>query len=463
MPPGSVDYVYASGQTTPVSTYVSSYNNPTATNTVILSPGQSNVLVVPGYIMEGTLADPMDLPYPDNPSNGGANYPRYRDDGYNQPFVWPDDTADTSTAGINSYTNSFSVERSLMFRNYVNLLTGYYVLRPDDPAGPSTDTNSFTGAVQPLNGNGPYYPSAAFYWPFDLVGVDQGQNYGLRNPLADPDPTGTGLARFVTYSINMLSPAAAPEYCGELFYLGTGGTSSLSGTSAASSQLTSSSQWQSGTGNYAWMSAFNSLMLSDPTHNSAIGGATWRPASFNGSTNNLGAVSVMANIADANLTSEVNLSDSSNKTGGYVADAQGNIYRNSMSYAGRPTHYFDFSTSRWKPIPDNHLQTVALPLGNWKAQEYAWHARQSGVTIFTVGYGSSVNASECALLANVANSPTVVAPAGTDGNGNPITSTNVNSFISGQPQGQQFYATTPADISNDFYQVGTAISGALTQ
>ena len=452
-PPGSVDYVYTNGVTTPVATYVSDYTNPAKTNTIILSPGQSNVLVVPGYIMEGTLADPLDLPYPDDTSNGSSTYPRYRDDGYNQPFMWPDDTADTSTPdAVNNYTNTFSTERMLMFRNYANLLTGYYVLRPDDPAGPSTDTNSFTGAVQPLNGNGPYYPSAAFYWPFDLVGVDPQPNYGLRNPIADPDPTGTGLSRFVTYSINMLSPAAAPEYSGELFYLGTGGTSSLSGTSAASSQLTSSSQWQAHLSSYPWTSAFNSLMISDPTHNSAIGGATWRPASFNGSTNNVGHVSPMATVTDSNLTSEVNLSDSSNKTGGYVSDGT-NIYRNAMCYAGRPTHYFDFSTSQWKPIPDNHLRTVALPLGNWKTLEYAWHARQAGVTIFTVGYGSAVDATECGILADVANSVKVITPD----------ATNSHTYITGQPVGQQFYATTPSDISNDFYQVGTAISGALTQ
>ena len=50
LPPGSVDYVYTNGVTTPVATYVSSYTNPTNTVNVILSPGQSNVLVVPGYL-----------------------------------------------------------------------------------------------------------------------------------------------------------------------------------------------------------------------------------------------------------------------------------------------------------------------------------------------------------------------------------------------------------------------------
>ena len=97
------------------------------------------------------------------------------------------------------------------------------------------------------------------------------------------------------------------------------------------------------------------------------------------------------------------------------------------------------------------------------SEQCAWHARQAGVTIFTVGYGSAVDNSECAILAQVANAVNVVTPAGTDGNGNPLTATNANSYITGQPVGQQYYATTPDDISNDFYEVGTAISGALTQ
>ncbi len=113
-------------------------------------------------------------------------------------------------------------------------------------------------------------------------------------------------------------------------------------------------------------------------------------------------------------------------------DGAGNIYRNAMAYSGRPTHYFDFSTSQWKPIPNNHVSNnLALNLGNWKAQEYAWHARQAGVTIYTVGYGSSVDATECGLLADVANAVSVVSPNGIDANGNPTTTTNANNYIAG--------------------------------
>jgi Flp pilus assembly protein TadG len=455
VPPGAVDYVYTNGVTTPVSTVVSDYTNPTLNVNIDLLPGQSNVLVVPGYITDGILYDEIDLGYPDNPSFGNPTYPRYRNNNFNEVFMWPDDqTADSTAGDIGSYTTAQSVERNLLFRNYANLLTGYYIFRPDDPLGPSTDTNPFTGATNALDANGPYYPSAAFYWPFDLVGNDWDQTYGLRNATFDDDVTDSGFARHGAYSINMLSTNAAPEYAGELFYVGTGGTNVVSDTTAASTQITSSSQWYGTSGYPTFMTPYtvpsgtSSIMTNEASHfptNSAggIGGALWRPVTFNGS-NNL--------VASA---SSVSLSDSLNKTGGYVSDGNGHIYRNTMSYSGRPTHYFDFSTSQWKQIPDNHdPNQCALPLGIWKAQEYAWHARALGVTIYTVGYGSDVNASECSLLATVANSTNIISPG-------PVT--NTRTFNQAQPIGQQFYATTPADISNDFYQVGTAINAALTQ
>jgi hypothetical protein len=122
-----------------------------------------------------------------------------------------------------------------------------------------------------------------------------------------------------------------------------------------------------------------------------------------------------------------------------------------MAYSGRPTHYFDFSKSSWEPIPDNHIGYLALGLGNWKALEYAWHARAAGVTIYTVGYGGDVSTGEQVLLAQVANAT------------NSTGASTGMLYNAGQPIGEQFYATTPDQISNDFYLIGTAINGALTQ
>ncbi len=123
-----------------------------------------------------------------------------------------------------------------------------------------------------------------------------------------------------------------------------------------------------------------------------------------------------------------------------------------MAYSGRPTHYFDFSKSSWEQIADNHTaQIQALPLGNWKAWEYAWHARALGVTLYTVGYGSKVSAAQQAFLAQIANATNTTA-----GGGTAIT------FNPSQPIGQQFFATNATQISNDFYSVGQAINEALT-
>jgi len=207
-------------------------------------------------------------------------------------------------------------------------------------------------------------------------------------------------------------------------------------------------------------------MTNEPAHNTTVipTASIWRPASFRGTL--IGTASTPAQVAAlvANFPS---------KTGGYVVDGV-NVYKDSMAYSGRPTHYFDFSKGKWVPVQENHIEDVqALPLGNWKVQEYAWHARALGVTIFTVGYGSAVTAAQQVILAQVANSTNTTAgniqanwgkstfyyyPTNALGQAGSNMPYNAN-----QPIGQQFFATNSDDISNDFYQVGQAINAALTQ
>ena len=364
-----------------------------------------------------------------------------------------------------------------MFRNYANLLTGFYIFRPDEPVGTGiehfitdgTATNSGgSGAYRSLYGLGAYYPSAGFYWPFGTqtapVGVDSYPTYSLVNPTIDPDPLhseGNGGSRHVAYSLNMLSSDATPEWYGELFYKGTAGTGTVSGTgsTSVSTLVTSKSDWQSGAP--SWITggfdvSGEDIMTNESAHNTTNipTASVWRPSSFIGTTVSLGSISP---------------SDPSNFTGGYTTDGFGNYYRNSMGWSGRPTHYYDFSQSTWVAISDNHTANIqALPLGNWKVQEYAWHARASGVTIYTVGYGSLVSPAQQVILAQVANATNTTAgnSQGYDTNGNffytagPGTSITYNP---GQPIGQQYFATNSTDISNDFFQVGQAINAALTQ
>jgi Flp pilus assembly protein TadG len=449
MQPGSVDYLYHNGSVSNI--YIGDSNNPMNTINLTIKSGDSNMLVVPGYIVDGTILDTLDLTYEFAPDYSKG----YRWDNYNTAFMWPDDqtAAPTASNGGNDpfwYTpavvrNSFM--RSLLFRNYANMLTGFYVFRADDPLGSATEP--LTGALRPLNGLGAYYPSAPFYFPFDLVGVDWDSTFALTNALNDPDTTDTGMSRNLAWSINMLSTNAAPNWSGELFYKGTG--AALSGTTAASTVMSSASDWQIGAPD--WLTSFSANnMYTDPTSNTVItpNPKVWRPNTFRGTLiGNTNGHTVMSLIQSNPST-----------TGGYMVDSSnGDVYSNTMSWNGRPTHYYDFSNSTWVAVKSNHNKNVqAYPLGVWKAEEYAWHARASGVTIYTVGYGTLVSDSEQLLLAQIANATNTTGYSSTNsGNNVPI------SYNPAQPIGAQYYADTTNAISNDFYAIGQAINAALTQ
>jgi Flp pilus assembly protein TadG len=465
--PGAVDYIYHNGSISNNGTFVSDYTKPTQHINVYLNSGDSNVLVVPGYIADGTFFDGLDLGYPDNSFTAGTStYPSYRADNFQQPYMWEDDPNSSATAANSLNNGTFvyhaaSLERQLMFRNYANLLTGFYVSRPDYPLGSGiepliTDAAS-PGSLRPQDPLGPYYPSAAFYWPFgggwngignvtNADGVEVGATFSLINPLSDP---GVQQARHDAYSENMLSTNAAPEWAGELFYKGSGGVEAGIGNTAVS-QIMVSSDWQVGAPPFVTaLGSVSGLMVSEAAHNTSItpNPSVWRPASYNGLPN-----------TSVSLSS---VTPGGSQTGGWVSDGNGHYYPNAMAWSGRPTHYFDFSQGTWVPISDNHDQTdtQALPLGNWKAEEYAWHARAQGVTIYTVGYGQLVYPAQCTFLAEIANSTNVISPTAV---GSTTITTNSNPYNASQPIGQQFYATTSAGVSNDFYSIGQAINEALT-
>lgn len=451
--PGSVAYLYhtvggvSSISNNGTAVYVSDYTKPTKHINLYVASGDKMDLVVPGYIADGVVFDGLDLTFPD-----ASDFPRFRVDNYQLQDMWSDDTGGTDANG-DYYTAS--LQRQLMFRNYANLLTGFYVFRSDEPIGggfePLITEDNPPGAPRSLYGLGAYYPSAGFYWPFggetdangyvtNAVGVDEDATFALRTP------SGGGV-RHIAYSINMLSTGAAPEWAGELFYksMSGGGTNVTAGNgNTAVSQVMTSGDWQNGApGFVSVMAGITGLMTNEPTHNTNIVGSpsVWRPLAFNGS------------VFGSESFSQV--SPSGSQTGGWVSDGNGHYYPNTMAWSGRPTHYFDFSHSKWIPIADNHTTNVQfLQLGNWKAEEYAWHARALGIKIYTVGYGTLVTPAQQVFLAQIANSTNTTAGGGAG--------TNIP-FNPSQPIGQQFYATNSADISNDFFQVGQAINAALTQ
>lgn len=468
--PGAVDYVYTNNNVgIPSAVYVSNLNHPTNTVNVTLNPGGSNVLVVPGYLVDGTFTDSLDLA---DPCDGNS----YRNDAYMQPYMWPDDqnyptnNAAYVDGGFNDGPYVVNSQmRNLLYRNFINILNGYYIYRADDPYGSGVDplvkdyAAYSTGYPRPLHGLGPYYPSAGFYWPFDLVGTDSSPNWPLANATVDPSADNDGHARNISWSVNMLSTNAAPNWAGELFYGGTSGTNTMTGASntSVSTQIKTISTWESGASSTpnGWLNTFITLglnpsgtLLDDPTHYGSsstnnINGEVLRPVTFIGNL-----------IGNTNSNTVASLVTSfASRTGGYVQDDNGKVYRDSMAYSGRPTHYYDFSSSQWKAITDNHVGTITLGLGNWKTQEYAWHARAAGVTIYTVGYGHAVHDNQCVILAQVANATNVMLASGTSSN---FLSSSYNTQ---QPIGEEFYATTTNEISNDFYTIGTAINAALTQ
>ena len=264
-------------------------NNPKKTVNITLGIGDSNVLVVPGYVIDGIVYDGLDLGYSTRAGTSNPSDIGMRMDNYAAPWTWPDaDTPtivnanDVGTGGVNSaHTGVFPSdaenmkgwsERELMFRNYMNLLTGFYIFRPDDPLGQGIEP--LTGANRPLNFTaGPYYPSAGFYWPFDLVGLDQWPNFALINPTL-PDPSPNGMSRAIAYSINMLSSNAAPEWSGELFYHGQ--NAQLSGATSQSSLMTSKSDWQTG------MPGWDRQCLRPRGHHRSRSGAQYQPDSDRG-------------------------------------------------------------------------------------------------------------------------------------------------------------------------------------
>ncbi len=482
--PGAVAYVYkANGQLDSTQgPFVSDYTNPTQTQAVELADGGQCVLVVPGYMIDGVLFDGLDLTYEDD-SGDTPPYPQYRLDNFNMPYMWPDDTNSILPAYSSSsypyyaYTGQpatmlrSSKMRELMFRNYANLLTGFTVSRPDDPSGTFQDPYiTDSDFARPLNGLGPHYPNADMYWPFNLVGIDWDATYCLADPLYDPEVSqnpawsgpSTGIARHSNYTVNLLDPFANPEWSGELFYRGT--NAALSGTSSASSILTSKADWQLGAATTCpWViTDFDNTTCTtnEPAHNTNItpNPSVWRPRAFNGydiyTTNG-----DLVGTGNSGLNGVSQTTDSAaNKTGGYVSDgvtpaSKTGYYRNVMAWSGRPTHYYDFSQSKWVPIASNHVQNVQiLPLCNWKVKEYAWHARALGVTIYAMGYGGLVSQDEQVLLAQVANSTNTTAGGGSN-----------MPYNSAQPIGGQYYATNSAGISNAFYQAASAIAAALTQ
>jgi len=138
-----------------------------------------------------------------------------------------------------------------------------------------------------------------------------------------------------------------------------------------------------------------------------------------------------------------------------------------MAWSGRPTHFYDFSRPNGclsQTITSKN--TLTLPICNWKAQDMLACAGPGRDHLYGRVWRSRFPHNKCFW-------PNRQSTNTTAGNSQTFNGSYVTNYVAGpgtgitynptQPIGQQFYATTPADISNDFYQVGQAINAALTQ
>ncbi len=526
VPVGAVDYTYhADGTLDTNKTVVSRLSQAFCeTNTaalftnIIVEAGGSNVLVVPGYVADGTVWNDFETACTQNTYNG-YNADNYCDQAPGSSTAcgyMPDVTTNLQP---NSPTPAYNINsgiRQALFRNFMNLLTGASVMDPYDPpqTGPGAydnlipiagSTNYFARPLHPL---GEYYPSAPNFFSFNDVGLCFDYDFGGPNTPGANFTTEVPAEKLLPGEGYFDSPetyvnfrydtyGAAPQlytnqpYYGCLYYAGTNRTVISRSTGSVSSNMTTAN-WTSLSTNSteSWITAATGLgsamttatMAYDnfdtngaPTTNSDYS-AIYVPASYRG-------------FAYPGVTTDSAVTNTWSKTGGMVFDdtVTGSpvLYTNSMAYSGRPTHYYDFSISAWVPMVYNHTyndgcsDSTGGVWGNpgnaeveiqsptqfghlcfWKAMEYAYHARQLGVTIFTVGYSDAVQTGQCDVLAEMANAPSYTR---VDNSSPPVPYTVPSNpyFDRTQPSGLMFYATDANSIATDFQQIAASVTGYL--
>ena len=501
IPIGAVDYNYSNSTIAVPDISVSRLSSMTNGGNGMINcnifPGGSNILVVPGYIMDGTVCNNLATSTGDSSplenNSYGYNLDNFQDKGGRFP--------DNGSFNFENYTYIPSVMRGLMFRNFMNLMTGFVVYDAYDP--PQTgvigqDTNIWlddqhSHFIKPLHGYGEYYPGAAQFSSFNDMGYGPndlyygpympGANYTTMNPpggllLGEGWEVNPESSNGNAYYYRFCGYTVAPQinvtnnWNGQIFYFGTSSTSFSSGSTSVSALDPTGANWKklSNTGAEQWIiNDFQSDMVMTgnqytASSNSALMNASvWRPATYRG--NPYIGLPTQADI--------------SNFTGGYMYDdtkAVPILYNNSMAYSGRPTHYYDFSQSEWVPITNNHAINASqdVPSGSggafaevnsgtaqfthlcfWKAMEYAYQARMLGVTVYSIGYSAAVTDDECDVLGQMANSYSYVNASGT-------TITNL-AYDPTEPVGQMYFATDASQITSDFEQIGQAVTGFLSQ
>lgn len=268
----------------------------------------------------------------------------------------------------------------LMGRNFTNLISDYILFKPED-----------NGADVGL-----YYPGGAFYWPYD--------NYVLEY---DTTRFYNGVPR---NSTNIGVCGGVDQ--GYLFYNSSG-------------QMTSWSNWTNGAPGWLMQSYNYPRMNTNYFYNTI---SAWRPNTVTGFPTASGYTN--------------------NPYGGYALWKSGTTTitnNNVMAYSSRATHFYDFSQSSWTAITNwDNEKAQMLPLGNWKTSNYCYYARADGVTIYTIGFSTSVTTTQQSFLQAMANDPAY----------NPITS---------QPEGKFYYTTNSSSLTPYFKDIADQIRAVISQ
>jgi hypothetical protein len=165
----------------------------------------------------------------------------------------------------------------------------------------------------------------------------------------------------------------------------------------------------------------------------------------------------------------------------FVKNDDGTLRKNHFAYSGRPKYMFAPSSNAWINIrdyynentydhqdayPNELLSSVVTAEANFMARTYSDIARDSNITIYTIGLVSDVaNGADPMVLQRLANSPYVY-----DANNQPITSgalagngTNYNGVAA--TAGKAFLTSDLSynQISNIFYTVAGEVKAVVTK
>ncbi|PTX99953.1 hypothetical protein DB346_19280 [Verrucomicrobia bacterium LW23] len=404
LPPGSVNYLFEQAYpSNPIVTI--SYE----TNRLIsftMKPGDSNMLVLPGYIVDGVASGY----YPYN-SDGGMQYSgndinwnktakadgwltwqtnNVEDDVYNAEFGnWPDVSVPNN--GSHDYKNQRdSGLRWLTMRNAVNLWSDPAIMIPEDYS-----TNSAGNPVDPVRGRpinpvNTFYPGGNWYWPVDGFALQNRRVDNSPGESANWPPNWASNA-YVLYSFNSnpfvtpLTIVNGPTYVRNTRHARSStnmhlvkdiGDGDLWLNTNIQKVTNAAVYWSGGLPQWAKDTLAN-VMTPD--------GGAWR-SKFRGTKwTNFNALG-QPTLGGALYT---------NFTGGMMVYRESNVIYtniNVMSWNGRPTHYFHTSQQRWIAMTSEYQNSGNITtMGNSKTKNYCAFIRRqpNNVTIYTVGMGSA--------------------------------------------------------------------------